>query len=59
MCLFKKRKRSEDDSDLASWLNATGPSDADYEKTSLDYQMRNSINKEKQSSFDDDSSMTP
>ena len=56
MCFRRKQRNSQDQSDLVAWLQASGPSDADYDKDTYEYQK----NRQKQSSsFGDDSSMTP
>lgn len=58
MCiLFKKNKPLPPNT--VQWPTYGGPSDSDYEKTSLEYQMQKNKNKEAQTSFSDDSSMTP
>ena len=56
MCFRRKRREVKDDFSLVAWLNSSGPSDADYDKDTYEYQKNRQRNT---SSFNDDSSMTP
>ena len=64
MCRFLKKKKDKPKKEPKpytgfAWPKDGGPSDADYEKTSLEYQRIKNITKEPTSSFGEDSSMTP
>ena len=54
-----KKKRREPVVSFFNFDPSTGPRESDYDKTSLLYQCEHNRGKEKKTSFDDDSSMTP
>lgn len=55
---LKKRKKNRKPV-TCIWPSDGGPSDTDYEKDTYDYYVIHKANQPKQTSFDDDSSMTP
>lgn len=56
-CLKKKKKNRKPV--ICNWPSDGGPDDRIYEKDTYDYYVTHKANQPRQTSFDDDSSMTP